>query len=127
MSIQPRTTEYQGASNPSWLASAHGTDAVGSGTLDISAFDQETYYPLGFIPGGTPVGVITATGLYGPYDPEAEDGRETLYRFVTWDVRVTGTREPFSPLDHGKVVEADLPFPVDAAGKADVATRIQFV
>lgn len=26
---------------------------------------------------GTPIGKVTATGKYGPYDAEAEDGRET--------------------------------------------------
>lgn len=131
MSIQPRTTEYQGASDPSWLGSAHGTEAARSATLDVSKFDQETHYPLGFIPGGTPVAKVTATSLYGLYDPEADptptDGTQTLVGHVLWDTPVTGTREPFALYSHGEVIEANLPFPIDAAGKTAVGTRIQYV
>ena len=127
MSIQPRTTEYQGASDPSWLASAHGTDAAGSATLDVTKFTAATHYPLGYVLGGTPVGKITASGLYGPYDSEADDGTETLAGFVLWDTLVGGDKEPFALFDHGKVRTARLPITVDAPGQADVATRIQFV
>lgn len=127
MSITVKTTEYQGSSDPSWLGSAHGTEAAGSATLDIAAFTAETHYPLGFIRGGTPVAKITATGLYGPYTAGAATGLETLVGFVLWDTPAKGTTEPFALFDHGKVVTARLPIAVDAAGKADVATRIQFV
>lgn len=35
--------------------------------LDRSAFDLVTAFPNGYIPSGVALGVITATGLYGPY------------------------------------------------------------
>lgn len=126
MSISPRTTTYQGASNPGWLASAHGIDSAGSGTLDISKFDKETHYPLGFIRGGTRLAKVAATKLYGPYTPgDATLG--TFHGFLLWDTPVNGTKEPAAIHDHGKVHEARLPFPVDAAGKTAVGSRIQFV
>lgn len=128
MSIAIKTTEYQGSSDPSWLGTAHGTEAAGSGTLDISKFTAETHYPLGFIKGGIAVAKITATGLYGPYTPaDATTGLGTLAGFVLWDVPVRGTKEPFALYDHGKVVTARLPIAVDADGIADVKPRIQFV
>jgi hypothetical protein len=130
MGIAVHKTEYQGASDPSWLGTAHGTDAAGSATLDVSKFTAATHFPLGFVRGGTPVAKITATGLYGPYTPaDSTTGLGTLAGFVLWDVPVaTGaTREPFALYDHGKVVTARLPIAVDADGRADVATRIQFV
>ena len=36
-------------------------------TLDRSAFDLVTAFPNGFVPSGVALGMITATGLYGPY------------------------------------------------------------
>lgn len=128
MSIAPKTTTITGPGNPGWLGSAHGTDATRTITLDVSAFTAATHYPNGFVRGGTPVGKITASGKYGPYDNAAEDGTETLVGFVYGDFPVDGqTAVVAALLDHGKVVEARLPISVDAAGKTDVAGRIQFV
>lgn len=128
MSIQPRSTEYQVPDDPSWLGSAHGLDATDPATLDVSAFTAGTHYPDGYIPGGTPVGKITASGKYGPYDDTAVDGRQTLAGFVVAPRLVDGQTDlVVALLTHGKVREARLPFAVDAAGKADVAGRIQFV
>lgn len=128
MSIQPRTTEYAGFDDPSWLGSAHGYEATESATLDVSAFDAETHYPDGYIPGGTPVGEITASGKYGPYDDSATDGTETLAGFVAAARAVNGQTDlVVALLTHGRVVEANLPIAIDAAAKADVAGRIRFV
>lgn len=128
MSIQPRTTEYQVPDDPSWLGSAHGLDATTSITLHVAAFTEATHYPEGFIRGGTPVGKITASGKYGPYDNAATDGREVLAGFVATSRAVAGqTAVVAALLDHGKVRTARLPIAVDAAGVADVAGRIQFI
>jgi hypothetical protein len=51
----------------SWLASRDGTAFTQTITLLVSAFTANTHYPLGFIPSGTILGKITASGLYGPY------------------------------------------------------------
>jgi hypothetical protein len=53
----------------SWLLSQHGTDpgTTPSITLDVSAFTAGVHYPNGYIPSGTNLAKITASGLYGPY------------------------------------------------------------
>lgn len=56
-------------------------------TLDISKFTPATHYPNGYIPSGTVIGKVSATGLFGPYDPAASDGRQTAYGLTYGDVR----------------------------------------
>jgi hypothetical protein len=115
-----------------WLGSAHGTDNPVNATLDVSKFTANTHYPAGFIKSGIPLGKITATSLYGPYDDTATDGRQTLvgFLFTAQDVNaraVTSTKVVGSMLLHCFIREAKLPVAVDANGKADVAGRIIFV
>lgn len=122
-------TESFGQDDQSWLASAHGTDTARPLTLDTSAFVAGTHYPNGYFPSGLPLGRITATGLYGPYDNTAADGREVLAGFLFTAVAApsVNTVDPQGALFwHGAVVEAKLPRPVDAAGKTDVAGYIKF-
>ncbi|MFI1607846.1 head decoration protein [Streptomyces griseofuscus] len=123
------TTETFGQDDQSWLASAHGTDTARPATLDTSAFTPATHYPNGYFPSGLPLGLITATKLYGPYDNTASDGREVLAGFLFTAVSApsVNTIDPQGALFwHGAVVEAKLPRPVDAAGKADVAGFVKF-
>ncbi|MCM2391705.1 head decoration protein [Streptomyces albipurpureus] len=115
-----------------WLGSAHGTDAPVSASLDVSKFTAGTHYPDGYIKSGIPLGKVTATGLYGPYDDAVSDGRQTLvgFLFTAQDVnarRVASTKVVGSMLVHCFIREAKLPIAVDAAGKTDVAGRIIFV
>ncbi|MBT2412631.1 head decoration protein [Streptomyces sp. ISL-12] len=115
-----------------WLGSAHGTDAPVSVTLDVSKFTQATHYPDGYIKSGIPLGKVTASGQYGPYDGAATDGREALvgFLFTAQDVdarQVASTSVVGSMLIHCFIREAKLPVAVDAAGKTDVAGRIIFV
>lgn len=63
----------------SWLIPQN--ESIGFGytpsiSLLPSAFTAATHYPNGFIPSGTIVGRITASGLYGPFDAAATDGRQ---------------------------------------------------
>lgn len=62
------TTSFQ-AERRSWLLGPHGTDpgTTPGITLDVSAFTAAVHYPNGYIPSGTPLAKITASGLYGPY------------------------------------------------------------
>jgi hypothetical protein len=66
--ISVLSTPYQ-VEKRSWLLSPHGTDpgTTPSITLDVSAFTPAVHYPNGYIPSGTPLARITASGLYGPY------------------------------------------------------------
>ena len=128
MSIQPRSTDYAVPDDPSWLGSAHGLDSTQTITLYVSAFTAGTHYPNGAILSGNPLGKITATGLYGPYTTGAADGTDVLAGFLVGTKQVNGQTKLVSAiLTHGAVREARLPFPVDAAGKADVAGTIRFI
>lgn len=123
------TTETFGQDNQSWLGASHGTDLGRSITLDSSAFTAGTHYPNGYLRSGTPLGKITATGLYGPYNNAASDGTEVLAGFLLTPI-VPGSPTTVDVggalFEHGRVVEANLPIAVDSAGKADVAGRITF-
>lgn len=114
----------------SWLGSEHGTQATESITLDTSAFTANTHYPNGFFKSGLPLGKITATGLYGPYDNAAVDGRQTLDGFLFAAVQApdaTTTDVAGALFVHGKVRSARLPIAVDSAGQTDVAGSIRFI
>lgn len=122
-------TETFGQDDQTWIGAAHGIDLARSITLDTSAFVAGTHYPDGYIKSGTPLGKITATGLYGPYDNAAVDGREVLAGFLLTPTKpgATSTTDVGAALyEHGRVVEANLPIAIDAAGKTDVAGRITF-
>ena len=129
MSIAPRSTTYTVPDDPSWLGSAHGLDSTETVTLDVSKFVEATHYPDGAILGGNPIAKVTATGLYGPYTTaDTTTGLGVLVGFLVGTQQVDGqTKLVAAMLTHGKIREARLPFPVDAAGKADVAGLIRFI
>jgi hypothetical protein len=127
--IARQTTTFQVA-NRQWLKSQHGTDYTPGVTLDVSKFTDSTHYPNGFIPNGTALGKVTASGLYGPYDNSANDGREVFTGLLYGDCRVTrqngsaATRVGSGQLIHGFVEQAKLPFQsgagsVDSSAKTD--------
>lgn len=122
-------TETHGQDDQSWLGSSHGTDMARSVTLDTSAFTAATHYPAGFLKSGIPLGRITASGKFGPYNDANTDGTQTLVGFLLSPVRVPAdvNVDPQGALFiHGVVVEARLPVTVDANGKADLAGRVIF-
>ncbi|MFJ4356914.1 head decoration protein [Streptomyces massasporeus] len=124
-----QTTESFGQDDQSWLASAHGTSNARTITLDTSTFTAGTHYPNGYFPSGLPLGKITATGKYGPYNDAASDGTEVLAGFLMTaiDAPSVNTIDPQGALLwHGAVIEAKLPVAVNANGKADVAGRLTF-
>lgn len=128
--ISLQTTTYQ-VGNRQWLLDE--PDFKPNVTLSIAAFTSGTHYPNGFIPSGTAIGKITASGLFGPYSDAASDGTQTLYGFTYGDVRAVrqnGTaavKVGTGAVVSGAVSLAKLPFQsgtgsVDAAGKADTPT-----
>jgi len=128
MTIQVKTTQVSGVDDPSWLGSEHGLDSTESVTLLVSLFTAGTHYPNGYLPSGLPLGKVTASGKYGPYDATATDGRQTLVGFLVAPRQVTtGINAGGAILTHGKVREARLPIAVDTNGKADVTGRIRFI
>lgn len=122
--------EVFGSENRAWLGSQHGTESNRSITLDVSTFTAATHYPDGFIPSGVVLAEITASGLFGPFDPNAEDGRDTAagHLFNSIPVRTGATNIGAPLLDHGAVVESKLPAAsgLDATAKADLAGQIRY-
>lgn len=116
-----------------WLGSQHGTDAPRSISLDVSKFTSGTHYPDGYLKSGIPLGKITASGLYGPYDDAASDGRQTCVGLLFTGVEVVNRRGQVSSkvggsmLLHGFIVTSKLPVTLDANGLADIASRIYTV
>lgn len=112
--------------NRDWLIGQHGVDLTPSVTLDISKFTKNTHYPNGFIRSGQPLGIVTATGLYGPYNDAASDGTEVcrglLFSFVRAidEFGTTLTKVGGARFIHGAVKESKLPVAINANGKADL-------
>ncbi|MGV9540921.1 head decoration protein [Nocardia beijingensis] len=128
--ISMQTVTYQ-VSDRRWHLSREGINYTPNVTLDISKFTSGTHYPNGYIPSGTILGKVTATGLYGPYDNAASDGRETATGILFADVRAikengsTATKVGSGQLVRGDVSVAKLPFSsgagsIDTNGKADL-------
>lgn len=125
--ISVRSTSYQ-VDNRQWLVGTHGVDVTPGLTLDISKFTKSTHYPNGFIPSGTALGKVTTSGLYGPYDNTASDGREVCAGLLFSFCRAvdqqgnTNSKVGGARFVHGVVNAAKLPANsgIDTAGKADL-------
>ena len=129
-SIEVETTSYQ-VEKRDWLLSPHGTEpgAMPSVTVDFSLFTAATHAPNGYIPSGIVLAKVTATGLYGPYDPDGSDGRETAkgHLFGQLKFPASGTGKAGGAiLRHGFVDAAKLPLATagnGTEGKLDAAAR----
>lgn len=128
ISLQPTRTYT--AENRSWLGSAHGTDVPQTVTLKNSLFIAATHYPDGYVPSGCVLGIVTASGLYGPYDDTAVDGRAVARGFLYSSTKlIAGGADVGAPIHwHGAVKKLKLPFQtgtgsLDAAGIVDLAAK----
>ncbi|MFF4051962.1 head decoration protein [Streptomyces chartreusis] len=124
MSIQPVSKFEYTTANREWLASLHGTDSVDTITLDLNLFTEGVHYqcgdgcdPYGRVFSGVPVGKVAESKLYGPYDPEAQCGRQVLRGFVIAEAPfVPGqTRVPAALLWHGAVKASKVPGGIDVS------------
>lgn len=98
-----------------FLASHHGLDSAQTATVSKAAFGGNS------IEAGTAIGEITESGLFGPYDAAATDGRETAKGLTLNPVTFGADDEAFvAYIVRGDVIEENLPAEVDAAGKADL-------
>lgn len=110
-------TETIGTGDQSWLGSDHAIHNARSGTLDVSAFTKATHYPDGFFTSGLPLGQITASKLYAPYNAAGADGTESLAGFLLTDQPTDGVEDiNVAILDHGKVYTDQLPVAFDSDG-----------
>lgn len=108
MDLRIRSEQFTPSEDQSWLGSAHGTNEADTITLDGALLGD---FEDGFVPSGIVLGRVTSTGLYGPYDPGAEDGRETArgHLFTTKGLNEGQTRVPAALLWHGQVIVDRLP------------------
>lgn len=113
MDLRVRKTSDLVAESRGWLRGMHGTDPGSnpSVTLDISLFNQASHYPNGHIPSGIVVGKVDATGLCGPHDPAATDGRQNAYGllFNSESVSSGQTRGLNAVVRHGNIDPSRLP------------------
>jgi hypothetical protein len=112
------STSYQ-VPKRSWLIGKHGTDETISGTLDVSALTAATHYPNGYVPSGLVLGIITASGLYAPYNDSLANGQEVAAGILFGDVRIPNLSDltkdvGIAVLVHGFVKISKMP--VLAAG-----------
>lgn len=115
--------ETFGQDDQSWLGSAHGTQSTQTITLDVSTFTAGTHYPQGWLKSGLPLQKL-AGGKYGLWVTTKE-----LAGFLFTQVKApanTATPVGAALHEHGRVIEAKLPVPVDAGGKTSAAGRIIF-
>lgn len=121
--ISLTTTSHQ-VEKRSWMLSqwGQGPGENPSIVLDQSAFTGGTHFPNGFIASGEALGKITATGLYGPYDNAAADGREVCAGLLHSATKVptNGTDPGAALVVAGFIKESKLPRAIDTAGKADL-------
>lgn len=122
MTIQPVSKSEHLTANREWLAGLHGTDSTITVTLDLNLFTEGVHYecadhcdPYGRVLSGVPVGMVSESKLYGPYDPEATCGRQVLRGFVFAEVPFAPgqTRVPAALLWHGSVKASKVPGGLD--------------
>lgn len=120
-------TDTIGQDKQSWLGSASGTDTAVAGVIATSTFTAATHYPDGYIRSGTPVAKFTSganLGKFGPYVSAGTLGSGTLFGFVMTPARVPAgsTADTIAAIMDGsdgpRVIVANLPITVDAAGQA---------
>lgn len=76
------TSRSRRAPSRMWLASPQGTEEPKHAVLDFTKFNHANFTATGDIRNGCVLGLITATGKYGPYEPGATDGRQKAAGFV---------------------------------------------
>ena len=132
------TTESWSVDSKEWLATRKGFDTCRSVTLDLSLFTSgDGCGADDYIPSGTVIGLVTASGLYGPYNPTATDGTETAAGHIFEAARITDsdknafTRAVVPMLWEGVVIASKLLVfsgakgEIDTAGKADL-THVRY-
>lgn len=109
MDLEIRSEQFTPSEDQSWLGSAHGTNEADTITLDGSLFGS--FEDDRVIPSGIVLGRVSSTGLYGPYEAGATDGRSTArgHLFTTKRFNEGQARIPAALLWHGQVIVDRLP------------------
>lgn len=136
MDLQPITYSESATADRPWLASRHGLDTPLTITLDTALFAQGAHYtsptlgqPRNVMKAGIPLGRVTATGLYGPWDAAATDGRATFTGVLLADVAFTpgSGRAGAALLWHGVIAAAQVPGGLDPAAITVSTAQIHFI
>lgn len=129
--IDVQTDGSWNADSQAWIANRKGMDTCRTITLDLALFDGTNHAPDGFIPSGTVLAKVTATGKYGPYDTAGAGGLEvaTGHLFDSVNMSVGDTHDVVAALFwEGIVRTAKLPaFSGTAQGELDVDARTALV
>lgn len=136
MDLQPITYSESATADRPWLASRHGLDTPLTITLDIGLFTEGAHYtppspgqPRSTVLSGIPLGRVTGTGLYGPWDAAAEDGRATFTGVLLSEVPFgpSATKAGAALLWHGVVAAAHVPGALDPATITASTAQIHFI
>jgi len=80
------TTDSWGVGDLKWMLTRKGFDTGRPCTIDFSLFNA-LHYVNGFIPSGTALGIVTATGRVGPYSTLLSNGLDVAVGLLLHDVR----------------------------------------
>ena len=129
--ISVRTVGSYGAEDRSWTIGEHGFDASLNAPLDFTKFTGANFAD-GYIKSGCVLGLITATGKFGPYEPAAVDGRQNAAGMLFNTIKIpanTATIASDAILVHFVCRAARLPYQsglgaLDADARTAIASRI---
>lgn len=136
MDLQPITYSESATADRPWLASTHGLDTPLTITLDTALFTQGTHYtppalnqPRNVMQAGIPLGRVTTTGLYGPWDATATDGRATFTGVLLADVPFTpgSPRAGAALFWHGVIAAAHIPGGLDVSAITASTAQLHFI
>ncbi|WP_316749159.1 head decoration protein [Streptomyces herbicida] len=136
MDLNPITYSESATADRPWLAARHGLDTPLTITLDTSLFTEGTHYtqptvgqPRNVMQAGLPLGRVTATGLYGPWDKDATDGRATFTGVLLADVPFTpgSPRAGAALLWHGVIAATHIPGGLNVDAITASTAQIHFI
>ncbi|MDX3130810.1 head decoration protein [Streptomyces europaeiscabiei] len=132
---QVLTTATTVTDDRTWLASLDGVHEAQTITVDTSKLISGTHYTAGtlnqprhIIKSGIPLGKITASGLYAPYNSAASDGTQILAGFLVTETAFTpgSAKTAGALLWRGEVYAAKLPLAFAPPAAANTTTFIHY-
>ncbi|MFM9596082.1 head decoration protein [Streptomyces scabiei] len=132
---QVLTTATTVTDDRTWLASLDGVHEAQTITVDTSKLTSGTHYtagtlnqPRNIIKSGIPLGKITASGLYAPYNSAASDGTQMLAGFLVAETAFTpgSAKTAGALLWRGEVYASRLPVAFTAPAAANTTAFIHY-
>jgi hypothetical protein len=134
MGINPEITKHNvGLDSRDWAYSRKGFDTCQSVTLNLALFTTGAGFGIapyeGYIPSGTALAMVTATGLYGPYDTGGAGGLEIFRGLLLNPARLKDadgnafTRDGNAMMREGDIILSRLPVFTGVGGEVDVDAR----